>query len=275
MSRLAPPHSALLALSASLFRALLLIYPRAFRREFGPDMAQVFRAQCRQTRAERGAFGVLGLWLLAMGDLSITAIQEQFSQESPMSRSQFVRVAGVAALLGGGLNLLSFLTHPQGLERAAVPVSVVGMIVGMLGLHALLWRREGRLGWLGFGLVGVGLTLGFIGMAGSAVGVVYPNPAAPIINTGEHGGLVFIGAGMLLWGIVTLRVRALGRWSALPLAMSLLSLTGIVFLVPDAFAALEQSIVPHVFATSWVLLGIALLTSHTESLPVPTQAVAA
>jgi hypothetical protein len=62
----------------------------------------------------------------------------------------------------------------------------------------------------------VGLLLGLIGMAGSALGVVDPNPVAPVINTGEHAGLLFIGAGMLLWGIVAVRTRAFGRWSVLP-----------------------------------------------------------
>ena len=192
-----------------------------------------------------------------------------------MSRTTFARVAGATALLGGLLFALSFVTHPQGLARAIVPGSVVCLLVGILGLHARLWGREGRLGWLGFGLVGVGLALGFIGMAGSAVGILYPNPLAPIINTGEHAGLVFIGAGMLLWGIVTLREKALGRWSVLPLVISLFGLSGIVFLVPAAFAALENSAMPEVFALSWMLLGFALLTTtRANPSPVPPHLAA-
>jgi hypothetical protein len=268
------PHSALLAFSDSLYRALLTLYPRAFCQEFGSQMAQAFRDECRQVQVERGFAGLLSLWVLVASDLVVTATQEHLSKEGRMSRSTFVRVAGAVALLGGALNGLSFLSHPQGLARAVVPASVACLIVGILGLHALLWGREGRLGLLGLVLVGVGLTLGFIGMAGSALGILDPNPVAPIINTGEHAGLVFIGAGMLLWGIVTLRQKALGRWSILPLVMSLFGLSGIVFLVPEAFAVLEHSAMPEVFALSWTLFGFALFTSRPDPSPVPTKAVA-
>ena len=275
MNRPALAHSRLLRLSDALYGALLHAYPRAFRAEFGEQMAQTLRADCRQVYVEHGLVAVLGLWVLVAGDLAATAVQEHFSREVPMSRSTFVRIAGVAALLGGALFALSFATHPQGLARAIVPGSVAGLIIGILGLHARLLGREGRLGVLGFVLVGIGLGLGLIGMAGSALGILDPNPVAPIINTGEHAGLVFIGAGLLLWGLVTRRERALGRWSILPLLMGLLSLSGIVFLVPAALEALEQIGLPEVFGLSWMLLGFALLTSQANPASRPTQVAAA
>jgi hypothetical protein len=182
-----------------------------------------------------------------------------------MSRSSVIRIGGGAAMLGGGLYLLSSLVHPHGLARAMVPGSIVCLIIGVGGLHVLLWGREGKLGWLGLALVVIGLGLGLVGMAGSALGVVRPNPVALIINTGEHAGLVFIGAGMAAWGILTLRLHALGRWSVVPLAIGLLGLTGVVFLVPTTFAALEASAVPLVFAASWILLGYAMVTQARES----------
>jgi len=275
MNRPALPHNRLLRLSDALYGALLHAYPRAFRREFGAQMAQTLRADCRRVQAEQGLPGILGLWVLVVCDLAATALQEHFSQEVQMSRSTFVRVAGAAALLGGALFALSFATHPQGLARAIVPASVASLIIGILGLHARLWGREGRLGGWGFVLVGLGLALGLIGMGGSALGILQPNPVALIINTGEHAGLVFIGAGLLLWGLVTLRERALGRWSILPLLMGVLSLSGIVFLVPVAFRALEKSAMPEVFGLSWMLLGLALLTSRANPASRPTQVAAA
>jgi hypothetical protein len=277
MSRRPSTRSGLLAACDRLYRTFLLAYPRAFRREFGPHMAQAFRDCCRQAQGERGAVGILILWVPTLRDLAITALLERLSEGGHVphpSRPIFVRAAGAAAMVGGMLFLLSWLTHPHGLARAAVPVSIACLIIGVAGLHALLWGREGRLGWLGFVLVGVGLALGLIGMAGSALGVLNPNPVAPIINTGEHAGLAFIGAGMLLWGIVTLRAKALGRWSVLPLAIGLLSLTGIVFLFPAAFAAVEQSVVPQAFAVSWAIFGFALLTSRIDASTVPPQPAA-
>lgn len=181
-------------------------------------------------------------------------------RDTQPSRFRLVRTGGVFALLGGMLYLFSMLSHPHGILRAAVPLSVLCLIVGIVGLHGLLWDREGRLGLLGFVCVGIGLLLGLIGMTGSAVGILNPNPLARIINTGEHAGLVFIGAGMLLWGVLTLRLNALGRWSVLPLILGLLGISGIVLVIPALFSILEDSIVPEVFAVVWMLLGYALLT---------------
>ncbi len=260
-----------------LYRLLLFLYPGAFRREYGPHMAQVFRDCCREAQAAHGAIGVLGIWVPTLRDLTASALTERLTEEHHMphlSRSTLVRAGGAAALLGGIFNLLSFLSHPSGPARAIVPGSIVLLIIGVLGLHARLWGREGRLGLLGLVLVGVGLLLGLIGMAGSAVGVLDPNPVARVINTGEHAGLVFIGAGMLVWGIVALREKALGRLSALPLLIGLLSLTGIAFLNPDAFAAVEHSVMPLVYAASWILLGYALLTSQRDASPALPPSIA-
>jgi hypothetical protein len=180
------------------------------------------------------------------------------------SQSVFIRVAGIASLTGGMLYFLSVLFHPHGYARAAVPVSIVLMLMGVLGLHTLLWKHEGRLGLTGFVLVIVGLLLSVVGMAGSALGILNPNPVAPIINTGEHLGLVFIGAGMLCWGIVTLRVKALGNWSILPFILSMFGLAGIFFVNSDIFATLERAGAPQLFALCWGLLGYALVASQTK-----------
>ena len=149
MSRPALPHGRLLHLSDALYGALLHAYPRAFRREFGAQMTQTLRADCRRVQAEQGLVGVLSLWVVVACDLAATALQEQLSQEWPMSRSTFARLAGVAALLGGALFALSFATHPYGLARAIVPASVAGLIVGILGCT----RGCGgaRAGWAGWG----------------------------------------------------------------------------------------------------------------------------
>jgi hypothetical protein len=275
MSAPPPAHERWLAVSDRLYCACLQLYPGAFRREFGLHMAQAFHDACREAQATRGAIGILRLWLPTACDLVATALPEHVEEGIQMSRSTLVRAAGAAAILGGALNLLVFLHHPHGLLRAAVPASIACLLLGVAGLHVLLWGREGRLGWLGFLSVGIGLLLGLIGMAGSALGVLNPNPVAPVINTGEHAGLVFIGAGMLLWGIVAVRTRALGRWSVLPLLfIGVIGLSGSVFLVPAAFAALEGSVVPLVFAACWILFGLALVMTRTPPLAVSTHPAA-
>jgi hypothetical protein len=270
-----PARERLLVASDRLYCALLRLYPRTFRQAFGAPMAQAFHDACREAHARRGAIGLLLLWPPMACDLVVTTLPECLEEGIQMSRSTLVRAAGVAAILGGALNLLVFLHHPQGLLRAAVPLSIACLLLGVAGLHALLWGREGRLGWLGFISVGVGLLLGLIGMAGSALGVLNPNPVAPVINTGEHAGLVFIGAGMLLWGIVAVRARAFGRWGVLPLLfLGVTGLSGIVFLVPAAFTVLEESVVPLVFAACWICFGLALVTTRTNLPAVSTHPAA-
>lgn len=69
---------------------------------------------------------------------------------------------------------------------------------------------------------------------------------------------------MLLWGIVTLRVKALGKWSMLPLVLSVFGLAGIFFVISDIFAALERAGAPQLFALCWALLGYAQLVSQAK-----------
>lgn len=247
--------------SEKIYRALLGLYPRAFRRKYGWQMAQLFH-DCRlQAELERRRTGIFGLWVVTLLDLARSAPAEHLLEVNQMSRARVIRYGGFAATLGGVLFLMSLLTHPSGITRAAVPGSMVCLFGGVIGLNALLVGRQGKVGRLAFGLVAVGLLLGFIGMLGSWLGVLPPNPVAPVINTGEHLGLVFIGAGLVAWGVVALRARLLGRLSWVPLLVGLLSLSALSIVVPAAFTSIEQSVFPMVYSASWVLLGLALVTA--------------
>ena len=66
----------LLSGSVRLYRLLLWAYPRAFRRAFGPHMAQVFRDCGRAAIEERGLTGLLQVWRLTLGDLLPTLLTE-------------------------------------------------------------------------------------------------------------------------------------------------------------------------------------------------------
>ncbi len=50
------------------FRALLLLYPREFRDDFGDAMVEFFRDRLADERAAHGALGVLAIWGRALGD---------------------------------------------------------------------------------------------------------------------------------------------------------------------------------------------------------------
>jgi hypothetical protein len=59
-----------------VYALLLRLCPRAFREEYGVEVAQVFRQLCRDAWAERGAWGALTFFVAALGDLAAGALAE-------------------------------------------------------------------------------------------------------------------------------------------------------------------------------------------------------
>ncbi len=73
------PDGKAVALSGRLFQRLLAAYPQAYRREYGPPMAQLFCDQCRDSwRAGRG-WSLARLWLRVLPDLVKTSVLEHLS----------------------------------------------------------------------------------------------------------------------------------------------------------------------------------------------------
>lgn len=66
----------LVQLSYQLYRFLAVVYPCAFRQEFGEEMAQTFRDCCRDAYLQGGPIGLLEVWGHALLDLAENAIQE-------------------------------------------------------------------------------------------------------------------------------------------------------------------------------------------------------
>jgi Clp amino terminal domain, pathogenicity island component len=69
----------ILRVSARGYCTLLYAYPRAFRRDYGAEMARLFRDTCRDAYRERGSRGVLRLWPAALGDLFLAAARERLA----------------------------------------------------------------------------------------------------------------------------------------------------------------------------------------------------
>lgn len=66
----------LLAVTLWAYRRLLLVQPPAFRRAYGESIYQVFCQTCHDAYHSRGAAGVMGLWLPALGDVLAGALAE-------------------------------------------------------------------------------------------------------------------------------------------------------------------------------------------------------
>jgi hypothetical protein len=71
----------ILRLSCRLYAGLLVCYPKAFRREYGEPMLQLFRDCCTNTYAKDGYRGLACLWWRTVGDLVATALQEHLSRD--------------------------------------------------------------------------------------------------------------------------------------------------------------------------------------------------
>ena len=73
-----PPK--MLAVSDRIYRIILCLYPKAHRREFGGQMAQLFRDQCRDAWKIGRHAGLLKLWLRTLPDFGKTCLMEQISR---------------------------------------------------------------------------------------------------------------------------------------------------------------------------------------------------
>lgn len=70
------PH--IIGVSERLYRALLAMYPRQFRREYGHEMLQTFRTSCRETLRQEGSVSFLRLWGETIYDLVLTSCGEHY-----------------------------------------------------------------------------------------------------------------------------------------------------------------------------------------------------
>ena len=91
-STLLPSHR-LLLLSSRLYSLLLYVYPPHFRGEYGSHMAQVFRDCCRDAYQQSKTFGLLCLWVSALADLIVTALDEEKGHEDAIYRIVATRAA--------------------------------------------------------------------------------------------------------------------------------------------------------------------------------------
>jgi hypothetical protein len=86
--------SATMPPSGRVYSAILLLYPRTLRREFGQEMVEVFTEQLRDARRLDGWLGELNLWRCVAGETV---------QTLATSHMQIVGVSVASALIAFGL----------------------------------------------------------------------------------------------------------------------------------------------------------------------------
>ena len=97
-----------------LFQLILFIYPRDFRRDFGPEMVQVFR-DCYRIEEKKDRLFVTGqFWLRTIWDLARTAPKEHLDnlgKENPIMknlRRDALALLGCVAIIAIAILLLSY-----------------------------------------------------------------------------------------------------------------------------------------------------------------------
>ncbi|MBL8058373.1 MAG: hypothetical protein JNK29_16835 [Anaerolineales bacterium] len=164
---------ALIRISIALYRGLLLAYPAAHRRTYGPLMLQLFRDLCR----EAGSAGLARLWGRTVPDLavSLAAAHWEAAEEALMSLNRSVAPVAwgqvglvvVPGLLFGLARVIGPLGWPAGLSFLLVALLALGGLVvrrrlpvwGLLALGLITgWAMQ----WLSVWLPGT-LPLGLLG----------------------------------------------------------------------------------------------------------------
>ncbi len=185
-----------------------------------------------------------------------------------MTSPSLIRLCGVAAMLGGAMWVVKggiiMLGGPD--PNLFVPAQLF-FALGLLGLHAGLAERGGRLGRIG----------GFLTYAAVAVSMVNApysvffaerGPQIPFpFNVTYFSASLAIFIGLVFLGIAVLRADVLaGHWRTLPLIVGLSALLPIWIL---AFIHLEVPVV--VLGVAWMLLGYVLWSERSASARQPAH----
>jgi len=108
---------------ARIYRAVLVLHPKSFRRAYGPSMLQLFKDQLRDRRDGRGR----RVWPAALTDLARSASLERL--EVGM-RSKMI----ITGLIGIVLTTIAAAVAVGSSHSAALPLGLgTGIIVGALG----------------------------------------------------------------------------------------------------------------------------------------------
>jgi hypothetical protein len=126
--------------SQKLFRLMLLVYPREFRREFGPHMAQVFRDCCRAEERNNGSLGIWLLLLHTVADLVRNAPREHlenFGKDNSVMRNfgkDMLALLGCVAIIVAAMFLLSYGRNHQMSYMSIIGYSLDALVTaGIVG----------------------------------------------------------------------------------------------------------------------------------------------
>ena len=113
------------SISGRDYEALLVAYPKEFRRAYGPQMAQVFKDLYREEQRRSGAFGLTRLWVRTLLDLAATALVER-------SKAMKWKLLMPSALIIG--LLIALVDTSPGWDDTGITASALLITSGLLGI---------------------------------------------------------------------------------------------------------------------------------------------
>ena len=173
-------------LSSAIYRLLLYLYPRDFRRDYGELMLQLFGDCCRDSYARKGVWGLIGLWWQAIPELVVRVIIERIRamRENKLSRLTLCALF-LAVALGGWLAYADSRTNDTGIvaglllifaaalgfmrpQRVALLALLIGLCIPVA--HIIGFLANPARGDFGDEIAGIVMPLGFA-FAGAYIGM--------------------------------------------------------------------------------------------------------
>lgn len=214
-----------IALLEHVYRALLVLYPADYRREYGSLMVQLFRDVCREKLHRHGFTGLAYWWCKTLFDLALTALEQRRKVSFVMSKSTFMQLTGIFLMVGGAFSAVAAFSQFQPDDHytyyGIYQLLLLAMVPGFL--------------CIGIGCIGLGLrptitqTLGTVGrwalyISGLAALVMAAGIGAMSIDNSMWnlwmGGFVVHIIALTAFGLLHLWKPVLPIFCALPLQIA-------------------------------------------------------
>jgi hypothetical protein len=260
-----------IAYSTAVYRALLMLYPADYRREYGALMVQVFRDVARDKYAGGGVIAMALWWCSTLLDLTLTVI-EQRKGRFGMSKATFIQLAGMFLMIGGVFMMLASFSQLQpgdhysysGIYQVLLWMIAPAFILLGLGSVALGLRYAPSLGMLGKWLLIVTGVSSVI--MGGGIGISMFREG--LWNVWYVTSLIHVGA-LALFGVLHFIKPALPIFRGLPLMMAggwLFMFTGFAERLPQTTENLLSFVLFLGMGLGWLAIGMALNRQQREAM---------
>lgn len=263
-----------IVLSERVYRALLVLYPVDYRREYGPLMVQLFRDVSLDKYHRRGMAGVVLWWCKTLLDLILSVIEQRRRDRSTMSKATFVQFTGIMLIVGGICSTAAAFSQFFPGDNSYHDI-----------YQALFWLFAPGSFLVGLGCIGLGLgygqALGTVGRwalyfsGASALVMAAGIVASSIENTlwviWTYSSVVHIAA-LVVFGLVHLRRPALPIFRALPLQIAagwLVLLTGVLRTDSQMYNNMLWFLMFAGIGLAWLAIGLVVNRQQRQAMPEP------